>query len=124
MAGYIVEKRLAKMKVVVLILLTTIIGGLIYCLFNLYGPLNRSIASPVMMTWGLASCALTLVLKEFKTTILLEKISAILFILSLLSIQYFDDGFFIGQLGAIIFGLIYGLVLGKPKTALNKDSGL
>lgn len=109
-AGYIVEQRLSRKKVIVFFALTSIIGGLIYSIINVDDPLNRPIASPVMISWGLFSCAFILILKRIKSSLLFEKIVFGLFIISLLFIDFIDFGFFAGRLSVIIFGMLYGLI--------------
>lgn len=119
LSGYIIELRLSKVKLVALIALSSIIGGLIFSTINISDPLNIPIASPVMIIWGLSSCAFMLILRNIKSSNLFEKIVAALFVISLLSIESFDYGFVLGQICVIIFGLLFGLVFGESKSIAN-----
>lgn len=118
-AGYIIEHRVSKRKVIALIVLSSIIGGLIYSIINVNDPLNSPIGSPTMIAWGLLSCAFILIIKKIRSSILFEKIVAGLFIVSLLSIEVIDYGLLAGQIAVIIFGILYGLIFDEKKTTTN-----
>jgi len=118
-AGYIIEQRLSAIKVIALIALSSVIGGIIFSIVNIDDPINRPIASLSMIAWGLYSCAFILVVKKIRSSILFEKIVAGLFIVSLLSMSSEDYGFHLGQIGVIIFGLIFGFIFDEGKPAVR-----
>lgn len=121
-AGYIIEHRLSKAKVISLIVLSSIIGGLIFSSIKVNDPLNTPIASPTMITWGMSTCAFILIVKKIKTSMLFEKLLVGCFIFSLLTIEFIDNGFLIGQIGVMIFGLLYGLIFDKGEPQITRGS--
>ncbi len=116
MSGYVLERRLTKEKVIGLMALSSITGGLIFSLIKVNTlALNVPIASPTMITWGVSSCAFVLVIKQIKASTLLDKIVAGLYLVSLLSMDFIDLGFAMGQVAVILLGLAYGLAFGRIK---------
>ena len=101
LTGYIIENRLKKQKIIVLIFLSSIIGGLIYVLLNRDNPLVP-IASPTMITWGYWAAAIVIGLNHWKSLILFEKIVLALCLLSILSVWNDNIGFFSGQIIVIL----------------------
>lgn len=102
LTGFIIEKKVYKQDLIVLIILSTIIGGLIFILFNQGETYNSPIATPTMISWGYWSATIILGLKYWRTLILFEKIILILCFLSILSIWNDNVGFLLGQLTVII----------------------
>ncbi len=114
LTGYIIENRLKKQNIIGLILLSSIIGGLIYVLFNRDNPL-MPIASPAMITWGYWAASIVIGLNYWKSLNLFEKIVLILCFLSILSIWNDNIGFLFGQVIVIIVIMILTLIQIKIK---------
>ncbi|MDB5191134.1 MAG: putative Membrane protein [Segetibacter sp.] len=123
-AGYFIEPKFERKKVLLLIALSSVIGGLAYAMANLDDPFNQPIASPTMITWGLSACAVTLILKRIKTAPLMEKIIAGLFLLSFFNLNPSDTGYFLGQVSVIVVGLLFGLFLEEKLTRVSDISFL
>jgi membrane associated rhomboid family serine protease len=114
LTGYIIENRLKKQNIIGLILLSSIIGGLIYIILNHDNPLIP-IASPAMITWGYWAAAIVIGLNYWKSLILFEKIVLILCLLSILSIWNDNFVFLLGQIIVIVMISILTLIQIKIK---------
>ena len=121
LTGYIIENRLNKQNIIGLILLSSIIGGLIYVLFN-RDNLLVPIASPVMITWGYWSAAIVIGLNYWKSLILFEKIVLALCLLSILSIWNDNIGFFLGQIIVILIIAVLTLIQIKKKKQIGQNT--
>ena len=100
--------------------LSSIAGGLAYSIIHLNTLIEEqsAVASPGAISWGLISCAFILVIKQFRSSTLFEKIVAGLFILiaaytiTIFSISgdYIDYGHVAVIIASIIIGGIFGIV--------------
>jgi len=114
LSGYIIENRLKKQDIIGLILLSSIIGGLIYVLFNRDNPLVP-MASPSMITWGYWAAAIVIGLNYWKSLILFEKIVLAFCLLSIISIWNDNIGVFLGQIIVILMISVLTLIQIKMK---------
>jgi len=110
LTGYIIESRIQKKDLFVLILLSSIIGGLSFVIFNQGDYHNAPIASPTMISWGYWSMCVIVGLKYWRTLNIFEKIIVILCFASILSLGNDNFGFFIGQLCVIVGIAIFGVI--------------
>ena len=120
LTGLIIEIRLTKKPIIMIILSSVIIGGLVAILINQGDPINRPIASPTMITWGYWSAAIVTGVYHWKSLNLFEKILLGLSLLSIFSIQNQNFGFLIGQIVVIaIVAIISIFVIIKRKKGHN-----
>lgn len=102
LTGYIIESKLSKGDIITLILLSSILGGLLFMIFNQDQVLNAPIATPTMISWGYWSAAVLIGLFYWKALNPFEKVIIILCVISVLSIENENTGFLIGQITVII----------------------
>jgi membrane associated rhomboid family serine protease len=102
LTGFIIENKLKKQDLIGMILLSSIIGGLVFVIINFGDTYNTPIATPSMISWGYWSATIVIGLKYWRTLNLFEKIVMILCFLSILSIWNDNFGFLLGQLSVII----------------------
>lgn len=100
--GFIIENKLKKQDLIGLILLSSIIGGLIFIIINHGETYNIPIGTPTMISWGYWSATIIIGLKYWRKLNLFEKSVMILCFLSILSIWNDNFGFLIGQLTVIL----------------------
>jgi membrane associated rhomboid family serine protease len=110
LTGFIIENKLKKQDLIGLILLSSVIGGLIFIILNYGDSYNTPIATPTMISWGYWSATIIIGLKYWRTLNLFEKIVMILCFLSILSIWNDNFGFLLGQLSVIIIIAIMTLI--------------
>lgn len=110
LTGFIIENKLKKQGLIGLILLSTVIGGLIFIIINYDNLYNARIAGPTMISWGYWSATIIIGLKYWRTLNQFEKIVMFLSFLSILSIRNDNFGFLLGQLSVIIIIAIMTLV--------------
>ena len=116
LTGFIVENKVQNKDLLGLILLSSIIGGLIYIALNQGNSYDIPIASPTMISWGYLAATIILGVRYWRTLNLFEKVVTILCFLSILSIGDDNFGFFLGQLAVIITIAALTLIrYGKPK---------
>jgi membrane associated rhomboid family serine protease len=119
-AGYIIEKRTCKRNLVLIILISTILGGLLFTLVNRNDGLNRSIASPGLIAWGFWITAITCGIINWKLFQKIEKAIIIFFVLSVFKFDHADFGYFIAQIGVVAAVLAFILVF---KVFVRKSTG-
>lgn len=105
MTGFIIENKLKTKNLISLILISSIIGGLIFIIANQGETYNIPIASPTMISWGYWSATIIIGLRFRQTLNFFEKLVLILCFLcalSLIGMWNANLGFFIGQLSVII----------------------
>lgn len=102
LTGYIIENKIKRNELIGLIVLSSIIGGLIFIIINYGAKYNSPIASPIMISWGYWSATIVIGLRNWRTLNLFERIVMILCFLSVLIIWHDNLGFFIGQLSVIL----------------------
>jgi len=119
----IIEKKIRKQYLTGLIILSSIMGGLIFIIINQGGAYNKPIAAPTMISWGYWSATIVIGLKYWRTLNLFEKIVMILCFISILSIWNENFGFFMGQLSVILLISILTIIkLRKLKTNRPQSS--
>jgi len=112
--GYIIENKIKRRELIGLIVLSSIIGGLVFIIINYGAEYNSPIASPIMITWGYWSAAIVIGLRNWRTLNPFERIIMVLCFLSVLIIWHENLGLFIGQLSVILtIVLLTILRLGK-----------
>ena len=104
--GFIIEKKVKRLDLIGLVIMSTIVGGFLYIVFNQDGP-NVGIASPVMISWGYLGVGIVIGLKDWQYLNLFEKILVILFCLSVPSIYNDNLGFLLGQLTVLTACIIF-----------------
>jgi membrane associated rhomboid family serine protease len=117
LTGYIIENRIKRLYIIILIALSSFIGGLVFILINKDDPNNIPIASPTMISWGYWTAAIVLGIKFWKTLNLFERIILFLCILSVLSIGNQNIGFLLGQIAVITTSCIWTLIILKKNSA-------
>jgi membrane associated rhomboid family serine protease len=110
LTGFIIENKVQKQYLIGLIILSSIIGGLIFIIFNQGETYNIPIATPTMISWGYWSATIIIGLKYWRTLNLFEKIVMILCFLSILNIWNDNFGFLLGQLSVITIIAILTLI--------------
>ena len=96
--GFILENKIKKNDLIILILMSILVGGLSYAIVSNYDNNNIAIASAVMISWGYISGTIIIGLKHWRTLNLFEKFIIILSIISVFGIWNAHFGFFMGQL--------------------------
>jgi len=84
--GYIIENRIKRRDLIGLILVSSIIGGLLFMIFSQNNELNVPIASPSMIAWGYWAATIVIGIRYWKSLNLFEKIVLGLGFVSILSI--------------------------------------
>ncbi|MGV8091395.1 MAG: rhomboid family intramembrane serine protease [Mangrovibacterium sp.] len=108
--GFIIENKLKKQDLIGLIILSSIIGGLIFMIINHGKSYDIPIATPTMISWGYWSASIIIGLRFWRTLNLFEKIVIILCFLSVISIENENFGFLLGQLTVILTIAILTLI--------------
>lgn len=122
LTGFIIENRLKKADLIGLILLSSIIGGLLFIIINQGDNYNIPIVSPTMISWGYWSATIIIGLRYWRTLNLFEKIVLILCFLSILSIWNENTGFLTGQIAVIItIALLTFIKYRKRKNPIHTD---
>ena len=117
LTGFIIENKVQKQDLIGLIVLSSIIGGLVFIIFNQGETYNSPIATPTMISWGYWSATIIIGLKYWRTLNLIEKIVMILCFLSILSVWNDNFGFLLGQLSVIaIIAILILIKYRKVKT--------
>jgi membrane associated rhomboid family serine protease len=111
--GYIIENRLKKTDLVGLILISSIVGGLFFIVFNQNSEFNVPIASPSMIAWGYWAATMVIGIKCWKSLNLFEKIIFILGFFSILSIWNDNFGFLLSQIIVIVLIMILTIIKTK-----------
>lgn len=110
LTGFIIENKVKKQDLIGLIILSSVIGGLIYIILNQGEVYNRPIATPSMISWGYWSATIIIGLKYWRTLNVFEKLVMILCFLSIWSIGSENTGFLFGQLSVITIVAILTLI--------------
>ncbi len=84
--GYVIENRIKRNDIFGLILISSIVGGLFFMIFNQNNKLDVPIASPSMIACGYWAATIVIGLKFWKSLNLIEKIILRLAFLSILII--------------------------------------
>lgn len=100
--GYIIENRFPRKDVLTIMILSSVLGGLIFILFNQNDVYDRGIASPTMISWGYWATTIIIGLKFWKKLNIFEKIIMILCLLSLSSLFFQNLGFLFGKIAVIV----------------------
>ena len=100
--GYLIEHRIKRSYLIGLIILSSIVGGLVYTIINQNDSYNIPIASPTMISWGYWAAGIVIGIKFFKELNTFEKVILILYVLSIFNIDIQNKGFLFGQLSVII----------------------
>jgi len=113
--GYLIEHRVRRSDLIGLIILSSLIGGLVFTIINQNDSHNIPIASPTMISWGYWAAGMIIGIKFFKELNTFEKIILILYALSIFSIQAQDKGFLVGQIIVIIIIAILSFIRVQKK---------
>jgi|GEM_PF-1899772 len=108
--GYIIENRLKRADLVGLILISSIVGGLFFMIFNQNSEFNSPIASPSMIAWGYWAATIIIGIRYWKSLNLFEKIILGFGFLSILSIWNDNLGFLFSQIIVIILIMILTII--------------
>lgn len=100
LTGFIIENKLKRKGLIILILLSSFIGGFSFIILNQND--NLSMATPTMISWGYWSATIVLGFKFWKAFNLFEKVIVVLCLMSIFSIWNDNLGFLIGQILVII----------------------
>ncbi|MFP4556796.1 MAG: rhomboid family intramembrane serine protease [Bacteroidales bacterium] len=118
LTGYIIENKIKRQNLIGLIILSSIIGGLVFIIINYGDTQNSPIASPTMISWGYWSATIVIGLRNWRILNLFEKIVMILCFVSVLIIWHDNLGFFIGQVSVILtIALLTILKFGRREVA-------
>ena len=112
-AGYIMEKRTHHNTLVIIIVISALVGGLLFTLINYGNELNRPIASAGLIAWGFWIAAITCGIFQWKDLNRIEKAIIILFLLNIFSFNHSDFGYFVAQIGVVATVLAFVLTF-KP----------
>jgi len=110
LTGYIIENHIIRSDMIKIIILSSVIGGLIFIIFNQNDVYNRGIASPTMISWGYWAATIIIGVKFWRELNLFEKIILILCFLSITSLFFEDIGFLLGQIAVIICIMTFTLI--------------
>ncbi len=108
--GYITENRIKKKDLVGLILISSIVGGMFFMIFNQTNEFNVPIASPSMIAWGYWAATIVIGIRYWKSLNLFEKIVLGLGFLSILNIWNDNLGFLFSQVIVIISIMILTII--------------
>ncbi|MFZ0281380.1 MAG: rhomboid family intramembrane serine protease [Bacteroidales bacterium] len=113
--GYLIEHRIKKSDLIGLIIISSVIGGLVFTIINQNDSYNIPIASPTMISWGYWAAGMVIGIKFLKELSTIEKTILILYALSIFSIEAQDKGFLVGQIIVIITIAILSFIKVKKK---------
>jgi len=108
--GYVIENRIKRTDLFGLILISGIVGGLFFMIFNQNNEFNVPIASPTMIAWGYWAATIVIGLKFLKSLNLFEKIILGLGFLSILNIWNDNLGFLFSQIIVIVVIMIIATI--------------
>jgi membrane associated rhomboid family serine protease len=111
--AYFIEIKLKKVEMLALIMLSSIIGGLFFMIFNQNIFFAFPIGSPSMIEYGYWSASLVIGIKYWKTYTIFEKIVLIYILLCVVNIYNSNPGIFAGHIFVTVIILI--LILLKLK---------
>jgi membrane associated rhomboid family serine protease len=120
--GYIIENRIKRNDLFIIILLSSVIGGLGFIIINQNDIYDRAIASPTMISWGYWAATIIIGIKFWKNLNLFEKIVLVLCFLSITSLFFENFGFLVGQIGVIIFVMVFILIRVRTKTITHTNT--
>ena len=107
--GFIIEHRVKPYFVPGLIVLSAIVGGLMFAISSQGDPDNIPLGSPTMISWGYWAAAIVVGLKNLKNLNLFEKIVISLLFISVLSLWPRDLSLFFGEITVVIVTVILTL---------------
>ncbi len=108
-AGYIIEKRTHKKNLVSIIVISALLGGLIFTFINYSNELNRPIASSGLIAWGFWIASITCGIIQWEDLNKIEKAITIIFLLNVFSFNQPDFGYFVAQIGVVVTVLAFVL---------------
>ncbi len=108
--GYLIEKRMKKSDLIGLILISTIIGGLLYTIITYHNLGYMPIASPTMISWGYGAASIVAGVKFWKTISLVEKIIFAICFLGIFSLYTDNLGILLSQISVFIIALSFTMI--------------
>ena len=109
--GYIIENRLKRKEIIILIMSSIIIGGVFYTIFNQRDIYNIPMASPTMISWAYWASAMVIAIRFWNSLNVFEKIIFVLGVISITSIYNENRGFLYAQLLVILFSLFFNIFM-------------
>jgi membrane associated rhomboid family serine protease len=109
-AGYILRNKLTDKSQWMIILFSTLLGGLTYSLMAQNKNFDQPLAGLSFIAWGLSTCAVIQVIKKFNSSINFERIFVGLFILSIFLSDYSNLAYVTAQVSVILIGLTFGIL--------------
>ncbi|MBF9255569.1 hypothetical protein I2I11_19880 [Pontibacter sp. 172403-2] len=101
-AGYIIEKRTNNNILVTIILISALLGGLLFTIINYGNELNRPIASAGLIAWGFWIATICCGILQWKDLNIIEKVIILLFLLNIFSFNHSDFGYLVAQICVVV----------------------